>query len=269
VPIREPKYKPNQAILKDFGEGKFRVTMHAWLRTAGVEDEDETFRHCKGEVNDEKLESSLMHTRSRIFELAYCNPWEYFTTFTINKEKYDRYNLEEYHTGFRKWIREYNRYHGTSIKYLTIPEKHKDGAWHEHGFIYGIPKEHLREFTVKEKLPRYIKQKLKSGQKVYEWPAYREKFGFCDFEEIKKKEAVSRYVTKYISKNLASSITKVNAHLYYCSKGLQKAEEIKKGTMAATMEPDYGNEYVGVKWFSCEDPFTAKITQEYLKSNIL
>lgn len=268
MPIREPKYKPNQAILKHFAGTKYRITVHAWLRTSGIE-EDEEFRHHKGEVNEEKLESNLNHTKGRIFELAFCNPWEYFTTFTIDKTKFDRYNLQAYHDSFIRWLREYNRYHGTSIKFLTIPEKHKDGAWHEHGFIYGIPADHLRAFTLKDHLPKYIREKLKQGQKVFEWPAYRLKFGFCDFEEIKNQEAVSRYVTKYISKNLARSVTKLNAHLYYCSQGLQRAETIKKGTMAGTMEPDYGNEYVTVKWISCETDWQRPIVEELLKTMIL
>lgn len=267
MPFREPKYKPNQAILKNFGRGKYRITTHAWLRTSGIEDEEE-YKHMKGKINDEKLESSLQHTRTRIFELAFCNEWDYFTTFTIDKTKFDRYNLNVYHVSFRKWLNDYNRKYGTSIKFITIPEKHKDGAWHEHGFIHGIPLDHLRLFTLKEHLPKHIRQKLKAGELVYDWPAYRAKFGFCDFEPIMNHEAVSRYVTKYISKNLARSVTKVNAHMYYCSKGLERAETIKKGTMSANIAPDYGNEYVTVKWISCGS-VKESIVREYLESMIL
>jgi hypothetical protein len=266
LPLQEPKYKPNQAILKDFGKGKYRITVHSWLRTSGIEVEEES-KHQKGEINDEKLESNLQHSRSRIFELAFCNSWDYFTTFTIDKTKFDRYNLDQYHASFRKWLNNYNDRNGTNIKFLTIPEKHKDGAWHEHGFIFGIPSEHLRLFQLKEHLPKYIRAKLKEGKQVFDWPAYRAKFGFCDFEPIVNHEAVCRYVTKYISKNLASSVTKVNAHLYYCSQGLNRAETIKKGTMSANIEPDYGNEYVSVKWISCgelKETFVRKMLESMI-----
>ena len=44
---------------------------------------------------------------------------------------------------------------------------------------------------------------------------------------------------KYINKNLASSVKDLNAHLYYHSRGLNKAELIKKGVMAAPITPTY------------------------------
>lgn len=268
MPLKDRKYKPDVAFLKDYGSGKFRITIHAWLRTSGIED-DEDFRHMKGKVNDEKLETSLIHTRSAIFELAYCNDWDYFTTFTIDKTKYDRFNLEKYHRAFTLWIKDYNRKYGTQIKYITVPERHKDGAWHEHGFISGIPQEHLKAFTLKQRLPKHIREKLKKKELVYDWPAYHEKFGFCDFEPVKSREAASRYVTKYISKELSRSVTKVNAHMYYCSKGLNRAEVLKKGSMAATIEPDYGNEYVSIKWFDASPQCPETLLRQYLRSLVI
>lgn len=266
MPLREPKYKPDQTIVRSFGKGKYKISKHAWLRISGVEDESEDFRHYKGMVNDEKLDSNIQHTRNRIFEIAFCNSWDYFTTFTIDKNKFDRFNLDTYHKAFRKWLNNYNKYHGTSIRYLTIPEKHKDGAWHEHGFIEGLPREHLRLFTLNEKLPKYLRDKLKEGEQIYDWPAYRVKFGFCDFEPIRNPEAVSKYITKYITKTLVNNVTKINAHSYYCSQGLKRSEIIKKGTMSANIVPDYGNEHVQVNWVSCADAEEEKNFLEWLNS---
>jgi hypothetical protein len=221
LPLKDRKYKPDVAFLKGYGNGKYRITIHAWLRTPGIED-DEEYRHLKGKVNDEKLETSLIHTRSTIFELAFCNTWGYFVTFTLDKEKFDRYNLAAFNRAFSQWIKNINKKNGTNIKYLIVPERHKDGAWHEHGFIYGVPEDQIKPFTLKQRLPKHIREKLKKNQPVYEWPAYREKFGFCDLEPIKSQEAASRYVTKYITKELSRSVTKVNAHMYYCSKGCHR-----------------------------------------------
>lgn len=250
----QTKYSNDVAILKDYAGRGCKLTIHKSVRNPGWEDDEPLFKGEKGTVNDEKLMENIIHARSRIFELAYCNSWSYFTTFTIDKKKCGRYDLEKYHKSFSQWLRDYNKKHGTHIKYLTIPEQHKDGAWHEHGFIMGLPVEHLRLFNPEtDKLPKYITEKLFGGSLVYDFPAYREKFGFCDFEPIRSLEGVSKYVTKYISKDLARSVTEVNAHLYYCSQGLQRATEIKRGTMSANMEPDFENEYVKVKWYNTSE----------------
>jgi hypothetical protein len=255
------KYKHDVAVLKDFGGRGCKLTLFKALRTKGFEDVD-VERPKKGTVNDKKLDQNISRARSEIFELAYCNDWQYFTTFTIDKTKFGRYDLEKYHKSFTQWLRNYNKKFGIHIKYLTIPEQHKDGAWHEHGFIMGLPIEHLRLFDVEhEKLPKYIRDKLLDGSLVYDFPAYREKFGFCDFEPIESLEGVSKYVTKYISKDLAKSVTASGAHLYYHSKGLAKATVIKKGFLNCSQEVswDYGNDWVKVAWYSTSEHSTSKL----------
>lgn len=110
-----------------------------------------------------------------------------------------------------------------------MPEKHSDGtSWHIHGFLHGLPKEHLKQFVVGDVMGKGLAEKVKRGDVVYNWLPYAKKFGFCDLEPIKNPEAVSKYMMKYINKNLASSVKDLNAHLYYHSRGLNKAETIKK-----------------------------------------
>jgi len=252
------KYKSDVVVLKDYGGRGCKMILFKTLRTKGFEDVE---KPQKGSVNDEKLDNNIFRARSEIFELAYCNDWQYFTTFTIDKKKFGRYDLGKYHKAFTHWLRNYNQKFGTHIRYLTIPEQHKDGAWHEHGFIMGLPEEHLRLFNAEhEKLPDYIRNKIFSGSPVYDFPAYREKFGFCDFEPIRSLEGVSKYVTKYIAKDLSKSVTASGAHLYYHSLGLQKATEIKKGTLSDTQGVcswDYENDWVKVVWFNSSEPLTA------------
>ena len=47
-------------------------------------------------------------------------------------------------------------------------------------------------------------------------------------DKIKNQEACCKYITKYVNKDLSDSIKELNAHMYYVSKGLNKAVEIKK-----------------------------------------
>lgn len=209
----------------------------------------------KGSVNDHKISESLIRSKRMIFEYAYCNPWEYFCTFTIDGSKYDRYELDTYHKRFAQWVRDFNKRKGVNIKYLLIPEQHKDGAWHEHGFFMGLPAKYLRKFTLKEKLPYYIRFKLKQGDAVYDFPAYREKFGFCDLEPVRNHEAVAKYITKYVTKDIAKSVKDINAHIYYNSQGLKKAEKIAVGRYNGIPLYDFANIYCKCGNFAYSEDF--------------
>lgn len=250
--LRDTKYKYDQYVLKVFGCGenkKIKLIRMNVLRNQGIEDDDDK---CKVRgVNSEKLEESICRTRSKIFELAFCNPWSWFFTGTLDPKKYDRTDLKKFHTDLIKWLREYNRYHGTKIKFLLIPELHIDGkSWHMHGFFYDLPQDHLKQFLIGDTMGKALSEKVKNGDEVYNWIAYQKKFGFCDLEPIRNAEAVSKYITKYISKNLATSVTELNAHMYYHSRGLQFAHTVKKGSMSTPIdiEPTYSNEYCDVYW---------------------
>lgn len=160
-----------------------------------------------------------------IEELSLCNSWDFFITLTLSpKLVRDRLDLDAWHKGLSRWLYDLGRrvYH-SHISYVLVPELHKSRTgWHMHGLVSGLPKEALRLFTLDEHLPVYIRKKLKSGELVYDWPAYRDKYGFCDIEPILSPDACSRYVSKYITKGSLSTANDVckGRHLYYCSRGL-------------------------------------------------
>lgn len=216
--LKDLKYKPDQTILKVYGYGdnkKIKVIRMNWLRTAGVEDDDE-YRPPKGSVHDSKLENNIQRAKNTIFEYAFCNPWDWFFTGTLDPKKYDRTDLDKFHKDLTDWLKSYGRYHKIKIKFLLVPEPHSDGiSWHMHGLLYGLPKEHLKQFVIGDVMGKALAEKVKKGDEVYNWLPYANKFGFCDLEPIRNPEAVSKYITKYINKNLASSVKELNAHLYY------------------------------------------------------
>lgn len=248
MPFSERLYKQDVAILKDYGGKGYKITLFKNLMTSGL-DTEKKICPIKGTVNDKKLDENIMRARSKIFEYAICNQWDFFCTFTIDPKKYDRNDLNGYHKSFSQFIRDVGKKYNTRIRYLLVPEEHTSGGWHEHGLFSGFTPEMIRDFTLKEHLPSYIRDKLKSGDRVCEWIDYRKKFGFCDLEPVRNHEAVSKYITKYISKTLMTSIRELNAHLYYCSKGLKTATTIKKGSMLYDMKPSFANDYIKVQWF--------------------
>lgn len=239
------KFEYDITTVRSFN-GRLKLVRHNALRTKGIEDVSQHTR--KGSISDVKSENNISRAKSRVFELALCNEWDIFLTFTLDPKKYDRDDLKKFQKDLGQFIRDYNKKYNLCIKYLLIPEEHKKGGWHLHGFLMGLPKSHLRLFTLSEKLPKYIREKFKSGQAVYEWEPYRKKFGFCDLEVVKDQFAVSAYVTKYITKDLDRTVKESGAHLYYCSQGLKRSAVVFRGKANDGLTYDYENEYNSVKW---------------------
>lgn len=267
VGLKDVKYKREQTILKVYGYGehkKIKVLKLRYLRTAGISDENE-FKPAKCTINDEKLAENIARAKSKIFELAFCNPWQYFFTATLSPEKYNRMDLSKFHKDITQFLRDTGKKYGTKIAFLLIPELHEDGkSWHMHGFLHGVPEKELQQFVIGNKMGKVLAEKVKNGEKVYNWLSYQKKFGYCSLEPVRNHEAVSKYVTKYINKNLAKSVKELNAHLYYHSRGLNTAETIKKGTMLADIVPDYENEYCSIKWFDYDEQLLKQLKENLI-----
>lgn len=201
---------------------------------------------------NERLKNSVSRSRSRIFELAICNEFQFFCTFTQNEKYRDRFDLKQFRKEFSQYVRNLNRHRPDSekIKYLLIPEKHKNGAWHMHGLLMGLTKKDLRPFTLKERLPMSIKNKLLNGEIVYNWEKYSQKFGFFTCTEIKSREACSKYITKYVTKDMAKNNLENGAHLYFASQGLNGKKCIVKnfGDVCPVNKWDFENEYIKIAW---------------------
>lgn len=265
--LKDRAYNYDQTLFKVFGEGKdkkIKLVRMNYLKTSGIELDD--IEYVRGTVNENKINESILRSKSKIFELAFCNPWDWFFTGTINPNKQDRTDLELFHKQLTQWLRDYNKKYKLNIKFLFVPEKHKDGkSWHIHGFIYGLPVEHLVQFQVGDKMGKGLADKVIQGDIVYNWQAYFNRFGFCDLEPIRNHEAVSKYVTKYINKELANSVTELNAHTYYHSRGLKFAELIKKGTMIwEDIAPTYENDYCSVVWLDYSEELYNNLLNKYI-----
>ena len=201
--------------------------------------------------NEGKLANNISRARSRIFEYAMCNDFEYFVTLTLNAEKKDRFDLQTFSKDFAQFVRNHRKQYNSSVQYLLIPETHKDGAYHMHGFLKGIPPEQLRLFTTSEKLPLYILKKLKNNQPVYDWSEYAERFGHIVLDPIQDKERCAKYMTKYVSECMAETVTELGAHVYYASRGLDTSETIYMTEQFEAVSPDdmeINNEFVMIKF---------------------
>lgn len=164
-------------------------------------------------INDEKLSNSISRSRTAIFEYSMVNDFDYFITLTLNPSKRDVFDLDGYIKNFGQFIRDLRKKYSTKIEYLLVPEKHKSGAWHLHGLIKGIPQEQL----------------FKNNNGYLDWRDYKLKFGYASLSPVRNKVAISKYITKYITKGFGDNAERKNKKLYYNSRGLKKSEKLSKG----------------------------------------
>lgn len=216
----------------------------------------------------EKMREAKSRARARIFELAFCNDWQWFFTGTLDKTKYDRTNLSKFHKDFTKWLYNFAKNRGLpKIDFLLIPELHKDGrSWHMHGLLNGLPAALLHQFRIGDVMGAALADKVQAGDIVYNWEAYQKKFGFCDLEPVRDSEAVSKYCCKYITKSLQHSVKESGAHMYYHSRGLQRSEVVAIGSFGGQLpDPEYSNDYCSVSWLPYTEENLAMLQQNILK----
>lgn len=169
---------------------------------------------------DLKLASSLSRTRKLILEKALCNPWDWFCTFTLDKNKYARDDLPKFRDDFTQFIRD-ERKRGFPLQYILVPELHEDlQNWHIHGLLCGNPG--LISFKEWRRLGHKIPSRLVSGG-FYTWPRYQDKFGFCSLGRIRSHVRSAFYISKYMSKDNARLVSSVGSKMYYSSQGLNTA----------------------------------------------
>lgn len=241
----------NVGILKQYTEDFIKLIRFPKLRQSGWEETKPKKKSIDEPTLDEntRLENSISRSKSKVFELALCNEWQYMVTVTQDEKKRDRYNLSSLKKSHGDVIRNHNAYHDTDIRYLTVPEPHKDGAWHMHGLYMGIPDSELTPYTLDMKLPHSIRKKLLAGKQVYNWSLLSERFGWVVVEPIESRKGCAGYISKYITKELAKSKVKFNEHLYYCSRGLKRAKVLYRNTIINEFEPDFQNDYVSIKTY--------------------
>ncbi len=138
---------------------------------------------------EEVMRCSISRTKKNIRRIALSYPeWRYFVTFTFDKRKvksrYDYDSLVEVLGSYLKHLKA----QCPTIKYLIVPELHKDGAFHFHGlFSVGLPVKYAGYFK-------------KSGGHVFHVADYG--FGFTTATYIKDVDRTVSYILKYITKDL-------------------------------------------------------------------
>lgn len=182
---------------------------------------------------DRSLLVSKNRTVNKIYDLCKSNTWEYFITLTFSQEKVDRYDYNEVSKAIIKWLHSIKNSCSPNLRYIIVPELHKDGAYHFHGLIADIGNMEMIDST----------KRTKNNDIIYNIKNY--KLGFTTATKVKENNRVSGYITKYITKELCT--TTINKKRYWSSKNLNKpyiekcymSEEQKKSLLEVVGQPDY------------------------------
>lgn len=221
------------AIVKWYPDGSTEITCskHLIFRERGWEEKRRKLRGSGSSDESDNVKRAVRRARSRLRDYARANGFNYFVTLTLSPDLVaDRYDICSVIRSMRTWLD--NRVRRNGLKYILVPEHHKDGAIHFHGFINdALPL--LDSGTLsnggKPRKPRSKKQRaalLSDGwHVVYNVPDWR--FGFStaialygDYEH-----AVS-YCCKYIGKELGEKKLpeKIGGRWYYSGGALALPE---------------------------------------------
>lgn len=190
---------------------------------------------------------SMRRARAKLRRLALSNEFSHFVTLTLDKSKVDRYDPKAIMQKANRCLDNLVRRHG--LKYILVPELHKDGAYHFHGFISGdlqlvdsgtidLPGE------AKPRRPRDDQERAAwlghGGRVVYNWPQWP--YGFSTAIALYGTySAAVGYVCKYIGKQQQQ---RPMGRWYYSGGGLKEPEKLYTSLDYAELGEEYRGEAV-------------------------
>lgn len=137
------------------------------------------------EAQAEDQERSMRRARAKVRRLALANSFRWFVTLTLDPQKVDRYDPAAVVRKLNQWCS--NQVKRRGLRYILVPERHKDGALHFHGFfsdsLEAVPSGHTD----------------KQGHEIFNLPGWN--LGFTAAIEVYGDYAGAvAYVCKYIGK---------------------------------------------------------------------
>lgn len=156
-----------------------------WEAAGAKPQQQRRSRKEDGEESVPDMGRSMRRARAQLRRLALANDFRWFVTLTLDQTKIDRCDPKIVAKKLGQWADNMVRRHG--LKYVLVPELHKKGGIHFHGFFNDVV------------TTTYSGHNDKNGHPIYnisDWP-----YGFTTAIELYGDygSAVG-YVTKYIGK---------------------------------------------------------------------
>lgn len=166
---------------------------------------------------------SRKRTIQSLYKLSRQANWEYFITLTFDTTQQNRYDFRECMRKCRKWLNHQKERKASELKYLIVPEMHKDGAWHVHGLIANCGDMEITDsgrVAIGDK--SFVRTSENQGHKwIYNLSGW--KYGWSTATKVGDTRKVSTYITKYIIKELCAC-TK-HQRRYFRSNNISEPQE--------------------------------------------
>ena len=197
---------------------------HGWEDAIGKERTAPAREHKERypEAQAEDQERSMRRARAKVRRLALANSFRWFVTLTLDPQKVDRYDPAAVVRKLNQWCS--NQVKRRGLRYILVPERHKDGALHFHGFfsdsLEAVPSGHTD----------------KQGHEIFNLPGWN--LGFTAAIEVYGDYAGAvAYVCKYIGKQG----DKPAGRWYYSGGCLEQPEVIYADIGIRELREQYGN----------------------------
>ena len=177
-----------------------------------------------GQADNKRSEQvSINRSIQTIYKYAQANRWEYFVTLTFKRDvDVNVYDYSDCVKKLTKWLNNQRR-KCPDLKYLFVPEMHKDGAFHFHGLIAnadGLTYSDSGRVAIGNKAYKRTKenQHFPTIYNLDNW-----KYGFSTATAVVSSCKSASYICKYITKDLIQGIGK--RRRFYPSNNLDLPEE--------------------------------------------
>lgn len=201
--------------IKKYLNGEEKVTHHSYSSLKGLPNKKKGSVGLSEKEKEYQRYKNLHKSKQNIIDLAYENsldtPWEYFVTLTFDDKKVNAKNYDYVVDSIHKWL-DNMKHQNRAMKYVLVPELHKSGRVHFHGIFKNVPNWKLKE--ARNPCGKLIK---KNGMQIYNLVNYN--YGFTTISKVQNMEAVSVYISKYMTKELIDQDFKKR---YWCSQGLKR-----------------------------------------------
>ena len=209
MPYRTPRLY--NARIKTYPDGRQNVTVFSkrvfnpekwesyddWTQTETKQTDGSTWERTYND--DGQRLDNIKRSREKVFDIAFENIslWKYMVTFTLDRQKIDRYDADEVRRRFQKWLD--NCVQRKDFNYILVAEPHEDGAIHFHGL--------LSDGLAYQDSGRVDKH----GRRIFDVLDYP--FGFARAVPIDEgtESNCCTYITKYMTKDF----TKIFGRMYW------------------------------------------------------
>lgn len=231
--------------VKIYPDGSKQLTVYKepYLRTTGgsgnpgVEktgSNSEMLSDAEKEVlREQERLKKVWSVKTKIKDYCLSNDFDYFWTMTFESE---RDNDDLAFEKLSKWLAKMRRKYG-KFNYIIIPERHSTGEIHFHGVTGGFGGK------VVDSGVRH------DGHRVYNCPDWE--YGFTTLSRIRDKQKCASYITKYVTKNIDTTVVEKGKKKYWSSHGLKEpVVEYTSVDLGLGHEEDWSSKDGSIKIFS-------------------